>query len=198
MTLFDYASLLVDAGDYSGRDDVAHLFPRFLALAELKLNRVMRVADMEKTVAVPLTEGEGRLPADFLEARQVLAASGRALRALPLQELSNHVTSDGAPIGYAIVGSAIQVRPKRGENIQLTYYGKIPPLTAGAPGNWLIERAPDVYLYALVEVIAIWERDAAKAGAAEALKRQAMAGLGLADERLRFGNAAIVIGGLTP
>ncbi|AUX76793.1 phage adaptor protein [Sinorhizobium fredii] len=198
MTIFDYASLLVDAGDYSGRDDVAHFFPRFLALAELKLNRVMRVADMEKTVAVPLTEGEGSLPADFLEARQVLAASGRALRALPLQELSNHVTSDGAPIGYAIVGSAIQVRPKRGENIQLTYYGKIPPLTAGAPGSWLIERAPDVYLYALVEEIAIWERDAAKAGAAEALKRQAMAGLGLADERLRFGNAAIVIGGLTP
>ncbi|APG84902.1 hypothetical protein SAMCCGM7_Ch2157 [Sinorhizobium americanum CCGM7] len=198
MTLFDYASLLADAGDCSGRDDVARLFPRFLALAELKLNRVMRVADMEETVAVPLTEGEGSLPADFLEARQVLAASGRALRALPLQELSNHVTSEGAPIGYAIVGSAIQVRPKRGENIHLTYYAKIPPLTAGAPGNWLIERAPDVYLYALVEEIAIWERDAAKAGAAEALKRQAIAGLGLADERLRFGNAAIVIGGLTP
>jgi hypothetical protein len=197
MTITDYVSLLVDAGDYSGRDDIAHLFPRFLALAELKLNRVMRVAEMEKTAAVQLTEGEGSLPADFLEARQVLAADGRALRALPLQELSTHGAS-GGPLGCAIVGSAIKVRPKGGEDIRLAYYAKIPPLTTAAPGNWLIEKAPDVYLYALVEEIAVWERDAAKAGAAEALKRQAMAGLGLADERLRWGNAEIVIGGLTP
>ena len=198
MTTFDYASLLVDAGEYSGRDDITHLFPRFLALAELKFNRVLRVADMEKTATVPLTEGEGDLPADFLEARQVLAADGRALRALPLQELSSHETSAGPPIGYAIIGSAIKVRPKGGEDIRLTYYAKIPPLMPAASNNWLIERAPDVYLYALVEEIAVWERDAAKAGAAEALKRQAMAGLGLADERLRWGNAEIVIGGLTP
>jgi hypothetical protein len=198
MTISDYASLLVDAGDYSGRDDVVHLFPRFLALAELKLNRVLRVADMEKTAAVPLTEGEGGLPADFLEARQVLAADGRTLRTLPLQELSSHETSGSPPIGYAIIGGAVQVRPKGSEEIRLTYYAKIPPLTAAAPSNWLIEKAPDVYLYALVEEIAVWERDAAKAGAAEALKRQVMAGLGLADERLRWGNAEIVIGGLTP
>ncbi|MDK1386812.1 hypothetical protein QN224_15485 [Sinorhizobium sp. 8-89] len=198
MTISDYASLLVDAGDYSGRDDIAHLFPRFLVIAELKLNRVMRVADMEKTATLPLAEGEGSLPADFLEARQVLAGDGRALRALALQELSGHGTSGGPPIGYAIAGSAIKVRPKDGEDICLTYYAKIPPLTAAAPSNWLIEKAPDVYLYALVEEIAIWERDAAKAGAAEALKRQAMAGLGLSDERLRWGNSEIVIGGLTP
>ncbi|WP_042777494.1 phage adaptor protein [Sinorhizobium fredii] len=198
MIISDYASLLVDAGDYSGRDDVAHLFPRFLALAELKLNRVMRTADMEKTATVPLAEGEGSLPADFVEARRVLSPDSRALRALPLQELSSHVISDCPPIGYAIVGSAIQVRPKGGGDIRLTYYAKIPALTPAAPSNWLIEKAPDVYLYALVEEIAIWERDADKAGAAEALKRQAMAGLGLADERLRWGNAEIVIGGLTP
>lgn len=198
MTISDYASLLVDAGDYSGRDDIAHLFPRFLVIAELKLNRVLRTADMEKTATVLLTEGEGSLPADFLEARQVLAADGQALRALPLQELSSHGTSVGPPVGYAIIGGAIRVRPKGGEDIRLTYYAKIPPLTAAAPGNWLIEKAPDVYLYALVEEIAVWERDAAKAGAAEALKRQAMAGLGLADERLRWGNAEIVIGGLKP
>ncbi|MBP1882386.1 phage adaptor protein [Sinorhizobium mexicanum] len=198
MTTTDYASLLIDAGDYAGRDDVAHLFPRFLALAELKFNRVMRTAGMEKTTAVPLAEGEGSLPPDFLEARQVLAADGRALRALPLQELSSHGTAAGAPIGYAIIGSAIEVRPKGGDNIHLTYYAKIPPLTAEAPSNWLIEKAPDIYLYALVEEIAVWERDVSKAGAAEALKRQAMAGLGLADERLRWGNAEVVIGGLTP
>lgn len=82
--------------------------------------------------------------------------------------------------------------------MEITYYARIPALTATDPSNWLIDKAPDVYLYGLVEEIAIWERDAAKAGAAETLKRQAIAGLGLADERLRWGNGEIAIGGPTP
>jgi hypothetical protein len=198
MTISDYASLLVDAGEYSGRNDIAHLFPRFVALAELKFNRVLRVADMEKAAPLPLAEGEGTLPADFLEARQVVVLGSCVLRALPLAELAVLEASGGAPVGYAIVGDRIRVRPKGAGDIGLTYYAKIPALTAAAPTNWLIEKAPDVYLYGLVEEIALWERDAAKASAAETLKRQAMGGLGLADERLRWGNAEIVIGGLTP
>jgi len=198
MTTFDYASLLIDAGAYSGRDDIAHLFARFVELAEVKFNRGLRVADMERTSTLPLAGGEGTLPADFLEARQVLAPGGRVLRAQPLAELSALETSGGAPIGYAIVGNRIRVRPKGAEELELTYYARIPALTVADPGNWLIDKAPDVYLYGLVEEVAIWERDAAKASAAETLKRQAIAGLGLADERLRWGNGEIVIGGLTP
>lgn len=198
MTISDYASLLVDAGAYAGRDDIAQLFPRFVSLAEQKLNRVLRVADMEKAAMLALTEGEGTLPADFLEARQVLAPGKRVLRARPLAELTVLATSGGAPVGYAIVGDRIRVRPKGAAEVEITYYARIPALTAADPSNWMIDKAPDVYLYGLVEEIAIWERDAAKASAAETLKRQAMAGLGLADERLRWGNTESVIGGLTP
>lgn len=198
MTTSDYASLLVDAGAYSGRDDIAYLFPRFVALAELKFNRVLRVADMEKTATLALVEGEGALPADFLEARQVLAPGVRVLRARPMAELAAFETSGGAPVGYAIIGNQVQVRPKGAAELELTYYARIPALTAASPSNWLIEKAPDVYLYGLIEEIAIWERDAAKASAAETLRRQAMGGLGLADERLRWGNAEIVIGGQAP
>lgn len=108
MTISDYASLLVDAGAYSGRDDIAHLFPRFVALAEQKLNRSSRVADMEKAATLALTKGEGILPADFLEARQVLAPGNRLLRARPLAELTVLATSGGAPVGYAIIGDRIR------------------------------------------------------------------------------------------
>lgn len=198
MTISDYASLLVDAGAYSGRDDIAHLFPRFVALAEQKFNRVLRLAGMEKAATLALAEGEGSLPADFLEARQVLAPGSRLLRARPLAELTVVATAGGAPVGYAIIGDRIRVRPRGAAELEVTYYARIPALTAAEPSNWLIDRAPDVYLYGLVEEIAIWERDAAKAGAAETLKRQAMAGFGLADERLRWGNGEIAIGGPTP
>eukprot|EP01030_Chromulinospumella_sphaerica_P024339 gene24339-24414_t len=81
MTISDYASLLVDAGEYSGRNDIAHLFPRFIGLAELKLNRALRVAGMEVVGTVTLIAGSGPLPTDFLEAREVKNANGIPIRA---------------------------------------------------------------------------------------------------------------------
>lgn len=198
-TIADYASLLVDAGEYSGRNDIAHLFPRFLGLAELKLNRFLRVADMEVVGTVAFTNGAGALPTDFLEAREVKNANGLPIRAVSLQQLAeSYAGRAGIPTGYAIVGSTINVRPVGDGNLTITYYGKIPPLSRTNPSNWLLEKAPDAYLYSLVEEIAIWERDADKAGAALQLKMQALSGLKIGDERTRWGNAQVVVGGPTP
>lgn len=198
MSIADYGALLVDAGEYSGRNDVAHLFPRFVGLAELKLNRLLRVGDMEATAAIAVVDGDAPLPADFLEARQVLGASGRPIRAMALQQLSECGPATAVPLGYAIVGSRIRPFPVGSYGLTMNYYARIPPLSAANPTNWLLEKAPDVYLYGLVEEIAIWERDAGKAGAAQQLKMTALAGLGVADERARWGDAQMTVGGVTP
>jgi len=199
MTIADYASLLVDAGEYSGRNDIAHLFPRFIGLAELKLNRFLRVAEMELVGTVTVTNGAGTLPADFLEAREVKNANGLPIRAVSLQQLTeSYAGRSGVPAGYAIVGSTINVRPLGDGDLTITYYGKLPGLTRSTPSNWLLEKAPDAYLYALVEEIAIWERDIDKAGAATQLKMIALSGLKIGDERSRWGNAQVVVGGPTP
>lgn len=199
MTICDYASLLVDAGEYSGRNDIAHLFARFLGLAELKLNRALRVSDMEHTAAIAVVDGEGPLPADFLEARQVLSASGLPIRALALQQLAiNAQAGAGPPLGYAVVGNRIKVMPGGDHGLTMTYYRKIPPLSSTNPTNWLLEKAADIYLYALVEEIAVWERDAGKAGAALELKLMALSGVRIGDERARWGDAQMTVGGVTP
>ncbi|WP_077960832.1 phage adaptor protein [Ensifer adhaerens] len=198
-SIADYAALLVDAGEYSGRNDIAHLFPRFLGLAELKFNRMLRVGDMETTAAIAVVDGDAPLPADYVEARQVLSASGRPIRAMPLQQLAESgPASVGCPLGYAVVGNRIKVFPAGSYGLTMTYYARIPPLSTASPTNWLLEKAPDVYLYGLVEEIAIWERDAGKAGAAQQLKMTALAGLGVADERARWGDAQMSVGGVTP
>lgn len=200
----DYASLLVDAGEYSGRNDIAHLFPRFIGLAEIKLNRALRVADMEVTGTVTLTAGSGPLPADFLEAREVKNANGIPIRAVALQQqTASYMGRSGIPAGYAIIGNTINVAPSADGNLTLTYYGKIPALTPAAPTNWLLTSAPDVYLYALVTEIAIWEvgrgeGSADKVQAAQQLMSLALSGLTIEDERTRWGNAQVVVGGVTP
>ncbi|WP_426238174.1 phage adaptor protein [Pararhizobium sp. DWP1-1-3] len=195
----DYSALLMDAGDYSGNNGIAHLTPRFVGLAETKLNRVLRVGAMEKSAVVTLVTGDGDLPDDFIEMRQTLSADGRNLRSWSLQELSSRFQSFGGnPIGYAVVGNQLRVRPTTDGDIGITYYAKLPGLTLSNPTNWLLTSAPDVYLYAVVEEIAIWERDAEKAGSAKALKDQAIFGLRINDERARWGNGQVVIGEPTP
>ncbi|PDT82931.1 hypothetical protein [Sinorhizobium sp. BJ1] len=199
MTIPDYAALLIDSGEYSGYADISHVFPRLLGLAELKLNRGLRVAGMETTSMITLTEGDGTLPDDFLEAREVKNASGIPIRAVSLQQLTaSHMDRSGTPAGYAIVGSTVKVRPTADQDISVTYYRRIPALTVTAPTNWLLEKAPDVYLFALVNEIAIWKRDVEAATAAQQLLLLAINGLKIEDERSRWGNAQLVVGGVTP
>lgn len=199
MTISDYASLLIDAGEYSDRDDVAHLFPRFVGLAEAKINRVLRVGEMETSAVVPIVEGDGDLPPDFLEARMILGPGGQGLSSWSLQELTRRYGKGGGyPRAYSVVGGVIRVRPVASGNITIDYYAKIPPLTMTNPTNWLLEKAPDAYLYAIVEEIGIWEKNAEKVANARSLKAAALLGLSLQDEGARWGNGQVIIGGPTP
>lgn len=192
-----YADLLVTAGEYSGRNDIAHLFSRFLGMAETKLNRRLRVGDMEQAAIVAVAFGAGSLPADFIEARSVTSPSGRVLRSLSLQALMSRKACD-LPDAFAIQGRSIAVLPSWNGKLTVFYYAAIPPLSPSNPSNWLLEKAPDVYLYALVEEIAIWSKDANAAGAAASLKEQSLSALSIDDERARFGQNIVRMGGLTP
>lgn len=199
MTISDYASLLIDAGEYSGRDDIAHVFPRFVGLAEAKINRMLRVGEMETSTSLAIVNGDGTLPADFLEARMIVGADGQGLSSWSVQELNRrYANRGGQPAAYSVVGNIIRVRPSATGNIAIDYYAKIPPLTPQNPTNWLLAKAPDAYLYALVEEIGIWAKDADTAGNARSLKEAALLGLSLQDEAARWGNGQVVIGGLTP
>ena len=195
----DYASLLIDAGEYAGANDIAHVFPRLIQLAEAKFNRVLRVAEMETSGTITLVDGNGDLPTDFLEARLVSAPDGRGLNAWSLSELDRRYGSyGGIPAGYSIVSNVMRVRPTSSGTIKLDYYSRIPALTMSNPSNWLLQKAPDAYLDALVEEIGIWKKDADAVQAGRSFKELALRGLALQDERSRWGNAQVVIGGLTP
>ena len=171
----DYGSLLIDACEYAGRNDVAHIFARFVGLAEAKFNRLLRVGDMEKTADLVLTDGNADLPDDFLEVRSILAPNGSTLSAWSLTELQDRYRGfSGYPSGYAVVGNVLQARPAGSATLPLSYYAKIPPLTPTAPTNWLLDKAPDAYLYGIVEEIGIFGQNAELVTGARALKQDAI------------------------
>ncbi|PWE57134.1 hypothetical protein DEM27_05700 [Metarhizobium album] len=195
----DYGSLLIDACEYAGRNDVAHIFSRFVGLAEAKFNRLLRVGDMEKTADLVLTDGNADLPDDFLEVRSILAPNGSTLSAWSLTELQDRYRGfSGYPSGYAVVGNVLQARPAGSATLPMSYYAKIPPLTPAAPTNWLLEKAPDAYLYGVVEEIGIFGQNAELVAGARALKQDAIRGLKLNDERSRWANSQFVVGAYTP
>ena len=195
----DYASLLVDAGNYAGNDAFGHVAPLLTGLAETKLNRVLRVGDMEDEATITLVNGEGTLPTDFLEARQVTRPDGKPINATSIQRLQEiYGSNSGNSYAYCVVGNVIKAFPSSSQDLIVRYYAKIPGLTISNPTNWLLTLAPDVYLYAIVAEISIWSKDAAGAQAATSLRNDAIQGLKISDERARWGNGQVVVGGYCP
>lgn len=195
----DYSSLVMEACEYSGRNDIMHHFPRFIGFAEAKLNRSLRVADMEASATITLSAGNAPLPDDFLEARQVTAPNGFSISAWSLPALNDQFRHfGGMPRGYAIVGNVIQARPVSDGDLVMSYYAKIPPLGPSAQVNWLLTKAPDVYLYGLLEEIGIWQKDAEAASSVSAMKDAAIRDMKKNDQAARWGNGEVSLGMYTP
>jgi hypothetical protein len=174
-----YSDLLVDVGEYTGRNDIAAVFPLLLRLAESKLNRNLRTAWQETIVALPMVNGVATLPSDFLEARSY--------------------ASDAATFSrFAINGNTITASEPWTGDLTTTYYARIPPLTQSNPTNWLLDLDYNVYLYALAVEVGIWSKNLELAKAAESMRDSAISTVMLNDENARWGRARVVNGDLTP
>jgi hypothetical protein len=175
-----YSDLLVDVGEYTGRNDIAAVFPLLLRLAEAKLNRNLRTAYQETTVALPMVNGVATLPGDFLEARAYTAADGATVNA------------------FVISGNVITATDAWTGDVTLTYYASIPPLSQDNPTNWLLSLDYNVYLYALAVEVGIWSKNLEMVQAASALRDSAISTVMLNDENARWGRARVVNRDLTP
>ena len=175
----NYGELLIDVGEYSGRNDIAAIFPLLLRLAEAKLNRNLRTAYQETTTALPMVNGVATLPADFLEARAY--------------------TADGATFSrFVISGNTITAATPWTGDMTLTYYAEIPPLSLINQSNWLLDLDYNVYLYALAVEVGIWSKNADLAKAAESMRDSAISTVMLNDENARWGRARVVNRDFTP
>ena len=199
MAFTDYTDLLIGVSDYTGRDDVAHLFGRFTALAETKLNRRLRVRDMDEEISLTTdANGDATLPADYIEAREVKDSNGRILRQASINALTRlYANRSGVPSEFAIVGSVFMVKPTVAATFDMIYYEKIPPLETNST-NWLLTRAPDIYLYATALEVAAWERSVEGVGAAQNLLDTSISQLIIDDERARWSLGKVKLTGATP
>ena len=165
--LASYTGLCEAVADYLGRDDMTDRIPTFIALAEKRMNRELRLRLMERRSEAEVLALQSAVPLPwrrqagnwdvFLEMRDLtfMDEGGRTenLRYLPPDTYGQRREA-GRVREYTIIGRDLFLLPAPDGpgRLYLTYYAEIEPLGEKQPDNAVLLMFPDLYLYgALVE-----------------------------------------------
>ena len=164
MALSTYTELKDAIADWLDRSDLTARIPDFIALAEARINRELRIRPMEVRSIMYTTSGQKyfNLPGGYIQMRNI------QLNTNPTQPLE-YITPEmldrlygsnttGKPKAYTLIGDEIQLSPipDSAYELEMAFYEKFTSLGDGTSGtvtsNWLTKNAPDILLYgALME-----------------------------------------------
>ena len=157
MAITTYAELQSSIANWLNRDDLTAVIPDFITLAEAQVNRTLRHWRMEKRVETTLDEQYENLPTDFLEMLELSLSDGTYLTLVStadMQSKKQASSAAGKSRFYRISSDQIEVYPvpDAASTLSMQYYAKTPDLSDTDTSNWILEYAPDVYIYgALVQ-----------------------------------------------
>lgn len=160
MALTNYSDLKTSVANYLGRSDLTSQIPDFISLAEIRLNRVLRIRQMLETATASTTGGDATvgLPSDFLQIRDLFIVGNprTSLSFLSPSAFSRDARADqsGKPVFYTMNGAEFVLAPLPDTNytISMLYYAKPTALSDATPSNVFMANAADCLLYgALIE-----------------------------------------------
>ncbi len=201
MAAFDtYSDLQTTIADWLMRDDLVTKVPSFITLCESRSNRRLRVREMEDTETMTPVSGVCTLPTDYIEAKRVTADTDPAsvLTPVTLDWAKARFDRSGFPYHYVIQGSTLIAYPTSDSDIILDYYAKIPALSDSNTTNWLLAKAPEIYLYGSLLESAPFMEDDNRLTTWISLYKAAVDELLQADTRGTVGKAVARIRGITP
>lgn len=198
MAITTYSELQSAIADWLLRDDLTSVIPSFISLAEAKFNRRIRDYRMVKRATAEVDAGYSAVPADWLQNIRF------QLNTTPITTLE-YVTPDQAAeerafyVGnekskfFTMIGKQFQLipAPDGTYDAELTYYAKIPALSDSVADNWLLDVAPDVYLYGALMEAAPYLDDQEKLGTWGNLLEQAMQALQIEQDRASVGSSSL-------
>jgi len=164
MALSNYTELKDAIADWLDRSDLTARIPDFIALAETRINRELRIRAMEYRATMNTTAGQRyfALPGGYIQMRNFQLNTNPVT---PLEYITPEMldrlygsNTTGKPKAYSLIGDEIQLAPIPDAvyEVEMAYYEKFTPLGDGTGGtvtsNWLTANAPDILLYgALIE-----------------------------------------------
>lgn len=157
MAISNYTELKAAVADWLNREDLTVQIPDFIAFAEARINRTLRTREMLTRRRTLTTSGFIGLPADYLETYQLQLPANSTNTPEPLtyigpNEVAQYKSQSmtGKTRYYTIIDGAFELIPAPSSSTELTitYYAKVPSLSSAQTTNWLLTKAPDLYLYA--------------------------------------------------
>ena len=181
MAISNYTELKTAVANWLDRDDLTDRIPEFIALAEAKFNRTLRLRSMEAkyTANTVAAQRNLALPTGYIQMRNFQVNTS------PLTTLS-YVTPEiydrlwggstsGIPKFYTILANEISLGPIPASvvEVEMLFYKNFENLSSTVATNWLITNAPDAYLYGAMmqaepfimndERVALWGASLSKA-----------------------------------
>lgn len=201
MAITSYSNLQTSIADFLNRDDLSSTIPTFIDLAEAQMNRDIRHWEMENRVSGQQSQGDQymQLPADWLETiRFHLTASGtQAVELASLASIADKRSKAedevGRPRFYTHVRGEFELFPTPDEDtdFELLYYQRIPALSDANTTNWLLDYAPDIYLYGSLLHSAPYLQEDARVAVWAQMYSAAVAQLNSQSERVKNSGSGI-------
>ncbi len=142
------AQLLANIQFWTKRSDLAPYLTGFIELTEARINRALRVRQMEAPLGVvTIADGEAALPADCLAVRSAWP-SGRpewAIEDAALEEVLQTPRGAAHPSLMSLGDGVLYVNGSG--DIEGVYYKRLPALTNANPSNWVSLQHGDLYLF---------------------------------------------------
>ena len=164
MALGTFTELKDAVADWLDRSDLTDRIPDFIALAEARINRELRIRPMEvrSTMYTTVDQQYFNLPGGYIQMRNIQLNTNPTT---PLEYITPEMldrlygsTTSGKPRAYSLIGDEIQLAPIPDSTytVEMAFYEKFTSLGDGTSGtvtsNWLTTNAPDLLLYgALME-----------------------------------------------
>lgn len=156
MSLATYADLKTSVAAWLKRSDLTAIIPDFVALAEARIARDLRLRRQITSADLSLAAGvQGvDLPADWLEFENVTLNGNpsRQLTYVNIEHLDSRYPSSytGQPAVYTLEGNQILFgpTPDAAYTAGVFYYAKFAPFVDDTDTNWLLTNHPSIYLFA--------------------------------------------------
>lgn len=206
MTISTYTELVTAIQSYmKDRSILATNAPEFITLGEGLFSYgfegdvinipPLRVRDMETKTDLTPTSNVCTLPSDYLMYKRVVELAS-------IRRRLDYLTEDGADglypsrfsglaCHFIILGSTLTALPLSSNNIELTYYAKVPALTSLAATNWLLTKHPNIYLRAALFMAAEWDKDNTEMIKQGSMLAGLVNGFNSFDNLAKFANAGV-------
>ena len=156
MAIGTFAELKTATANWLDRSDLTDRIPEFIALAEARFNRILRIRDME-TVSTAISTAAGTreysLPTGFVQMKEFhLTTDPLTPLAYITPEMMTRIwagSGQGKPEVFTIIADNVRLGPNPDAvyTTSMLYYKTFTALSDSATTNDMLTNNPDVYLY---------------------------------------------------